>query len=54
MPTKNQIKAHKSANTKRVTMISTRASKIYKAHPKMEWTDAIKKASKELKKEGKL
>jgi len=43
----------KEDNTNRMKMISTRAKKIYK--PKtMKWTDAIKKASEELKKEGKL
>jgi len=45
--------ARKDDNTNRMKMISTRAKEIYKPK-KMKWTDAIKKASKELKKEGKL
>jgi hypothetical protein len=45
----------KAANTKRVKMISKEAKKLYD-HDKsgIKWTDAIKKASTELKKKGKL
>ena len=43
----------KEDNTNRMKMISTRAKEIYKPK-KMKWTDAIKEASKQLKKEGKL
>ena len=42
----------KKANTARVTMISRRAKQIRKTNE--EWTKAIQRASKELKKEGKL
>ena len=42
----------KRANTQRVTMISRRAKKIRKKNE--VWTNAIKRATKELKKEGKL
>ena len=40
------------ANTARVTMISRRAKQIRKTNE--DWTKAIQRASKELKKEGKL
>ena len=42
----------KKANTARVTMISRRAKQIRKTNE--DWTKAIQRASKELKKEGKL
>ena len=42
----------KKANTARVTMISQRAKQIRKTNE--DWTKAIQRASKELKKEGKL
>ena len=42
----------KKANTARVTMISRRARQIRKTNE--DWTKAIQRASKELKKEGKL
>ena len=42
----------KRANTQRVTMISRRAKKIRKKNE--VWTNAIKRATKELKKERKL
>lgn len=46
--------AKKSANTNRMKVISARAKEIYAAGKTKKWTDAIKKASAELKKEGKL
>lgn len=46
--------AKQKANTARMKMISGEAKKIYKDNPKMEWTNAIKKASTKLKKQGKL
>ena len=42
----------KTANTKRMTMISSRAKKIRKGGE--VWTNAIKRASNQLKREGKL
>jgi hypothetical protein len=42
----------KKANTTRVTMISRRAKQIRGTNE--AWTKAIQRASKELKKEGKL
>ena len=42
----------KKANTARVSMISRRAKQIRKTNE--AWTKAIERASKELKKEGKL
>ena len=42
----------KTANTKRMTMISGRAKKIRKRGE--VWTNAIKRASTQLKREGKL
>jgi hypothetical protein len=44
----------KKENTNRMKMISARAKKIYAEGKAKKWTDAIKKASTELKKEGKL
>jgi hypothetical protein len=41
------------AKTNKITLISARAKKIYKKGAE-KWTDAISRASKELKKEGKL
>lgn len=41
-------------NKKRMKMISSLAKKIYAENPKLKWTNAIKKASTQLKKEGKL
>ena len=42
----------KTANARRMTMISSRAKKIRKRGE--VWTNAIKRASSELKREGKL
>ena len=47
-------KKAKSENKERMTLISARARKLFDAATNMKWTDAIKKASTELKKEGKL
>jgi hypothetical protein len=44
----------KSANTNRMKLISSRAKEIYATGKVKKWTDAIKKASTELKKEGKI
>lgn len=44
----------KKANTNRMSMISSRAKQIQAKNPKKKWTDCIKAASNELKKEGKL
>lgn len=44
----------KAANTNRMKMISTLAKKIYADGGAKKWTDAIKKAATQLKKEGKL
>jgi hypothetical protein len=41
------------AKLNKITLISARAKKIYKKGTE-KWTDAISRASKELKKEGKL
>ncbi|MEM9388829.1 MAG: hypothetical protein AAGA02_00060 [Bacteroidota bacterium] len=49
---KSKSTAGKRANTNRVTMISRRAKKIRKKNE--AWTKAIQRATKELKKEGKL
>ena len=49
---KRKSTAGKQANTSRVTMISHRAKKIRKKNE--AWTRAIQRATKELKKEGKL
>ena len=43
--------ATKKANSS-IKLISERAKKIWKGSGKEKWTDAIKRASKELKKEG--
>lgn len=43
----------KKANRARMTMISSRAKAIY-AKGGIQWTDAIKKATQQLKKEKKL
>lgn len=47
-------KQTKKSNTSRMTMISSRAKQIRAKNPKKKWTDCIKAASNELKKEGKL
>lgn len=44
----------KSANTNRMKLISSRAKEIYTSGKVKKWTDAIKKASQELSKEGKI
>ena len=45
----------KKAGTNRMSMISAEAKKIYDGKKAgIKWTDAIKKASAKLKKEGKL
>ncbi len=44
----------KKENTNRMKMISSLAKKIYAEGKTKKWTDAIKKASTELKKQGKL
>ncbi|WP_167571975.1 hypothetical protein [Aquimarina algiphila] len=50
--TKKRATSGKSANTNRVTMISRKAKEIRrKGEP---WTDSIKRASKVLKKQGRL
>lgn len=41
------------ANEK-IKLIAARAKKIYKGSEKEKWTDAIKRASNELKREGKI
>lgn len=47
--------ATKKANTNRMQMISAEAKKIYNGGKGgMKWTSAIKKASDNLKKQGKL
>lgn len=47
--------ATKKSNTSRLKMISTEAKKLYKdGNGGMKWTAAIKKASTNLKKQGKL
>lgn len=46
--------APKKANTNRMSLISARAKELYATGKIKKWTDAIKKASAELKKEGKL
>jgi len=51
---KNKM-ATKKANTSRMKMISTEAKKLYNdGKGGMKWTSAIKKASDNLKKQGKL
>jgi hypothetical protein len=45
--------ATKKANNK-IKLISERAKKIWKGSGKEKWTSAIKRASAELKKEGKI
>lgn len=37
-----------------IKLISTRAKKIWRGTGKEKWTDAIKRATRELKKEGKI
>lgn len=49
---KRKSTSSQQANTKRVTKISRRAKKIRKKGE--GWTDAIKRATKQLKREGKL
>jgi hypothetical protein len=44
----------KKAAVNRMKLISTRAKTLYTPGGKLKWTEAIAKASKELKKEGKL
>jgi hypothetical protein len=44
----------KKVAVNRMKLISTRAKSIYATGKVKKWTDAIKKASAELKKEGKL
>jgi hypothetical protein len=44
----------KKGNTNRMKLISDRAKKLYGKGKEKKWTDAISKASKELKKEGKI
>lgn len=44
----------KSAGKSSITLISARAKQIWKGSGKEKWTDAVKRASKELKKEGKI
>jgi|688.fasta_scaffold2010409_2 hypothetical protein len=46
--------AKKTSNTNRLKMISSRAKELYASGKVKKWTDAIKKASAELKKSGKL
>ena len=43
----------KSAGQNKITLISARAKQIYKKG-KEQWSNAISRATKELKKEGKL
>ena len=47
-------KSGKSANTNRMSMISSLAKKIYAEGKAKKWTDAIKKASAELKSQNKI
>ena len=49
---KRKATSGKQANTQRVTLISRRAKKIRKRNE--VWTKAIQRATRELKKEGKL
>ena len=51
-PKKQKATSGKRANTQRVTLISRQAKKIRKKNE--AWTKAIQRASRELKKEGKL
>jgi hypothetical protein len=44
----------KKDNTNRMKMISSLAKKMYQEGKAKKWTDAIKKASAELKKQGKI
>jgi len=47
--------SNKKENTNRMSMISSEAKKMYNGGKGgMKWTEAIKKASTKLKKEGKL
>ena len=47
--------SNKKEGTNRMTMISSEAKKMYNGGKGgMKWTEAIKKASAKLKKEGKL
>lgn len=39
---------------KKISQISALAKKIYKGASKEKWTDAIKRATAQLKKEGKI
>ena len=50
--TKRTPSKGKAANARRMTMISSRAKKIRKGGE--VWTNAIKRASTQLKREGKL
>lgn len=47
-------KAAKSKQGDKLKMISTKAKEIWKKEKGEKWTDAIKKASAMLKKEGKI
>jgi hypothetical protein len=49
----NQKKLKTMAKTNKISLISARAKKIWKKGSE-KWTDAISRASKELKKEGKI
>ena len=46
--------AAKKAGTSRMTMISSLAKEIRAKSPSKKWTDCIKAASAQLKKEGKM
>jgi hypothetical protein len=49
----NHLKKLTMAKTSKIALISARAKKIWKKGSE-KWTDAISRASKELKKEGKI
>lgn len=44
----------KKSGKSTIQLISERAKKIWKGTGNEKWTDAVKRASKELKKEGKI
>lgn len=44
-------KATAKSGSSKITLISARAKEIRVKQPKLKWTDCIKKASQELKKE---
>ena len=54
MATKKTVTKKKPKAPNRMTLISGRAKEIYAEGKTKKWTDAIKKASVELKKEGKI